>query len=84
MNSNGCNSTHFLYLQTTDLLTPAHDVVIELVGMLFQDMGIPCYLGGMSRGMLGRDNPLQVRQKRRDALREADVIVLAGRDGSDL
>ena len=52
--------------------------------MLFQDMGIPCYLGGMSRGMLGRDNRLQVRQKRRDALRDADVIVLAGRDDGDL
>ncbi|KAI0210095.1 Acetolactate synthase-like protein [Lamellibrachia satsuma] len=43
-----------------------------------EDMGIPCFLSGMSRGVLGKDNPLQIRQKRRDALQEADVILLAG------
>lgn len=47
-------------------------------GMFVQDMGIPCFLSGMSRGVLGKDNPLQIRQKRRDALQEADVILLAG------
>ena len=54
--------------------------VIHLYCVVVEDMGIPCFLGGMSRGMLGRDNPLQIRQKRRDALREADVILLAGND----
>lgn len=41
-------------------------------------MGIPCFLGGMARGMLGRKSPLHIRQKRGMALREADVVVLAG------
>ncbi|XP_074659901.1 2-hydroxyacyl-CoA lyase 2-like [Tubulanus polymorphus] len=41
-------------------------------------MGIPCFLGGMARGLLGRNSPIQARQKRRDALKEADVVILAG------
>jgi acetolactate synthase-like protein len=34
-------------------------------------LGIPCYLGGMSRGLLGPDSPLQVKaifQNRFEAL----------------
>lgn len=41
-------------------------------------LGIPCFLGGMSRGMLGRNSPLHIRQRRREALKEADVVILAG------
>lgn len=41
-------------------------------------LGIPCFLGGMSRGLLGRNSPLQMRQARRDALKEADVVILGG------
>ncbi|XP_031565724.1 acetolactate synthase-like protein, partial [Actinia tenebrosa] len=41
-------------------------------------LGIPCFLGGMSRGMLGRNSPLHIRQRRRDALKEADLVILAG------
>ena len=33
----------------------------------------------MSRGLLGRHSEIQVRQQRRDALREADLVILAGR-----
>ena len=43
-----------------------------------QRLGIPAYLGGMARGLLGRDSPLQVRHRRRDALKEADLVILAG------
>ena len=32
----------------------------------------------MSRGLLGRRSEIQVRQQRRDALKEADVVILAG------
>jgi len=49
----------------------------ELVRALHR-LGIPCYLGGMSRGMLGPNSPLQARQCRRDALKEADLILLVG------
>ncbi|XP_033108878.1 acetolactate synthase-like protein [Anneissia japonica] len=53
--------------------TPADEIRKSL-----EAMGIPCFLGGMSRGMLGRNSAIHIRQKRRDALREADVVVLAG------
>ncbi|CAL8351300.1 unnamed protein product [Lota lota] len=53
--------------------TPVEDIrkAVEL-------LGIPCFLGGMSRGMLGKDSPIHIRQNRRDALKEADVVLLAG------
>ena len=41
-------------------------------------MGIPCFLGGMARGLLGRNSALHIRQRRKDALKEADVVVCAG------
>jgi acetolactate synthase-like protein len=41
-------------------------------------LGAPVYLSGMARGLLGAGHELQVRHKRREALREADVVVLAG------
>ncbi|XP_002741068.3 2-hydroxyacyl-CoA lyase 2, partial [Saccoglossus kowalevskii] len=41
-------------------------------------LGIPCFLGGMSRGLLGKNSPIHIRQRRRDALKEADVVILVG------
>ena len=41
-------------------------------------LGVPVYLSGMARGLLGRNHPLQMRHERRKALREADCVVLAG------
>jgi thiamine pyrophosphate-dependent acetolactate synthase large subunit-like protein len=41
-------------------------------------LGIPVYLSGMARGLLGRDHPLLLRHQRRQALREADCVLLAG------
>ena len=43
-----------------------------------QQLGIPVYLSGMARGLLGRQHALQLRHQRRLALREADCVVLAG------
>ncbi len=39
---------------------------------------VPVYLSGMARGLLGAEHPLQIRHKRREALREADFVMLAG------
>jgi acetolactate synthase-1/2/3 large subunit len=39
---------------------------------------VPVYLSGMARGLLGPQHPLQLRHARRNALREADCVVLAG------
>ena len=41
-------------------------------------LGIPAYLSGMARGLLGRDHVLQMRHQRRQALRESDCVLLAG------
>ena len=39
---------------------------------------VPVYLSGMARGLLGAGDPLQARHQRKDALREADLVILAG------
>ncbi len=39
---------------------------------------LPTYLSGMARGLLGQGHPLQMRHKRRVALKEADLVILAG------
>lgn len=49
-----------------------------------EDLGIPCFLGGMARGMLGKNSPIHIRQNRRDALKEADLVLLAGNSFSYL
>jgi acetolactate synthase-1/2/3 large subunit len=41
-------------------------------------LGIPVYLSGMARGLLGRTHALQMRHHRREALRGADCVILAG------
>ena len=50
----------------------------ERLAEAVQALGIPVYLSGMARGLLGRDHPLQLRHQRRQALREADCVLLAG------
>jgi acetolactate synthase-like protein len=56
-------------------MTPAEaDELASAVNKL----GVPTFLGGSARGLLGRHNDLQFRHKRSAALKEADVIVVAG------
>ena len=43
-----------------------------------EKLHVPVYLSGMARGLLGPDHPLQLRHKRRNALRQADLVLLAG------
>ncbi len=64
-----------LLIGSQALLEPASvDRLVEAV----ETLQIPTYLTGMARGLLGADHPLQMRHRRRHALREADVVVLAG------
>lgn len=42
------------------------------------ELGVPVYLAGMARGLLGADHPLHMRHKRRQALKAADLVILAG------
>lgn len=51
--------------------------VPELVDAV-ESLGIPTYLSGMARGLLGAGHELQLRHKRGKALAEADLVVLAG------
>uniref|UniRef100_A0A8C5MMI9 2-hydroxyacyl-CoA lyase 2 n=1 Tax=Leptobrachium leishanense TaxID=445787 RepID=A0A8C5MMI9_9ANUR len=51
---------------------------VEELRKSLESLGIPCFLGGMARGMLGKDSPLHIRQNRRDALKEADLVIMAG------
>jgi len=41
-------------------------------------LGVPVYLAGGARGLLGPSHPLQLRHRRKEALREADLVLLAG------
>lgn len=43
-----------------------------------QQLGIPVFLSGMGRGLMGKENPLQMRHKRKEAIKDADFIILAG------
>jgi len=58
--------------------TMAQAAQAEAIAAAVGRMGIPVYLSGMARGLMGRDHPLQMRHQRRQALREADCVVLAG------
>ncbi len=48
------------------------------VAAAIESMGIPVYLSGMARGLMGLSHPLHRRHQRRKALREADLVILAG------
>lgn len=41
-------------------------------------LGVPVWLGGTARGLLGKDSAIQFRHARGKALKEADVVVVCG------
>lgn len=53
------------------------DKIDELAKGL-KNMGVPMYLTGMARGLLGKDHPLQFRHNRTAALKEADLVINFG------
>jgi thiamine pyrophosphate-dependent acetolactate synthase large subunit-like protein len=50
----------------------------DLVRAAIIRLGIPVYLSGMARGVLGATHRLLFRHRRRDAIRGADLVILAG------
>jgi acetolactate synthase-1/2/3 large subunit len=50
----------------------------ERLAQAVAELGVPLYLSGMARGLMGREHRLQMRHARREALREADCVLLAG------
>lgn len=55
--------------------TPAE---AEQLADAIRALGIPTFLGGTARGLLGRHSDLQLRHKRGKALKEADLAIIAG------
>jgi thiamine pyrophosphate-dependent acetolactate synthase large subunit-like protein len=51
---------------------------LDELGRAVDALGAPVYLAGGARGLLGTKHPLQMRHKRKEALREADLVLLAG------
>jgi acetolactate synthase-1/2/3 large subunit len=41
-------------------------------------LGIPVYLTGMARGLMGKSHPLLMRHHRKEALKQADLVLVAG------
>ncbi|HWM93062.1 MAG TPA: thiamine pyrophosphate-binding protein [Thermoanaerobaculia bacterium] len=51
---------------------------VDELARAIDSIGVPVYLAGGARGLLGHGSSLQLRHKRKEALREADVVLLAG------
>lgn len=57
------------------VLEPAR---VAAVARAVAALGVPVYLSGMARGLLGASHPCLLRHQRRKALAAADVVLLAG------
>lgn len=49
-----------------------------ILAQALAQIGIPLYLTGMARGLMGRDHVLAMRHQRRKALKAADTVLIAG------
>lgn len=50
----------------------------EAIAAAVEGLGAPVYLSGMARGLLGGEHALHMRHKRRQALKDADLVLLFG------
>jgi len=55
-----------------------HPAEVKKLSGSVASLGIPVYLTGMARGLMGRQHPLQMRHQRKMALKDADLVILAG------
>ncbi len=55
-----------------------HSAKIEQLTAAVETLGIPVYLAGMARGLMGRSHPLLMHHQRKKALKNADLVILAG------
>ncbi|MEM8860645.1 MAG: thiamine pyrophosphate-binding protein [Chloroflexota bacterium] len=49
----------------------------DVLATAIKQLGVPTFLSGMARGLLGKD-PLHIRHKRSKALKDADLVLMAG------
>ncbi len=71
----GRSARPVLLLGSGALLAPAE---ADDLARAVRALGLPVFLSGMARGLLGPASPLQCRHRRTNALREADLVLLAG------
>jgi acetolactate synthase-1/2/3 large subunit len=50
----------------------------ERIARAVRALGVPTWLGGVARGLLGRESDVQFRHGRGKALREADLVLVCG------
>jgi len=55
-----------------------HAGEIEKLAGAVESLGMPVYLAGMARGLMGKYHHLQMRHQRKKALKNADLVILAG------
>nr|CAD7406494.1 unnamed protein product [Timema cristinae] len=70
-----CAKRPIILVGSQAILPPNHPDVTK---RRLESIGIPCFLGGMARGILGKNSPLHIRHERSRALKEADLVILAG------
>lgn len=51
---------------------------VDLLAGAVAALGLPVYLTGMARGLLGKSHPLKMHHQRKRALQQADLVILAG------
>ena len=51
---------------------------LETFAASLENLGVPVFLGGMARGLLGAESAVQCRHARGVALKNADLVVLCG------
>ncbi|MEM9194844.1 MAG: thiamine pyrophosphate-binding protein [Myxococcota bacterium] len=50
----------------------------DAIARAVEQLGIPCWLGGSARGLLGNTSEIQFRHKRGKSLKEADLVIVCG------
>jgi acetolactate synthase-1/2/3 large subunit len=51
---------------------------VAQIAAAVEALNLPTYLSGMARGLLGAASQVQLRHQRKNALKEADLVILAG------
>jgi len=55
-----------------------HAIEVHRLADAVASLGIPLYLTGMARGLMGKSHPLFMRHHRKEALKQADLVLVAG------
>jgi acetolactate synthase-1/2/3 large subunit len=58
--------------------TMLHPLEADRLAQAVASIGIPTYLTGMARGLLGKSHPVLMRHHRKKALKDADLVLVAG------